>query len=73
MAGHNHSGVIRQAVLADFWKLDLDRSRALPPGDDMWEDWSGAIRNSDGRYSAAFGRSQRLTGADSKPINRGAQ
>jgi hypothetical protein len=60
MAGHNYSSVIRQAVLADFWKPDLDEYRMLPPTEDMWQDWSGAIRNSDGRYSDAFAASQRL-------------
>ena len=60
MAGHNYSHVIRQAVLADFWKPDLDSYRMTPPTEDMWQDWSGAVRNSDGRYSAAFAAAQRL-------------
>jgi hypothetical protein len=60
MAGHNHSAVIRQAVLADFWKPELDEYRMSPPDEDMWQDWSGAIQNSDGRYSDAFARAQRL-------------
>jgi len=60
MAGHNYSSVIRQAVLADFWKPDLDQYRMTPPSQDMWQDWSGALRNSDGGYSAAFARAQRL-------------
>jgi hypothetical protein len=60
MAGHNYSSVIRQAVLADFWKPELDEYRLKSPDEDMWEDWSAAIRNSDGGYSAAFAREQRL-------------
>jgi hypothetical protein len=60
MAGHNHSDVIRQAVLADFWKPELDEYRMTPPSEDMWQDWSGAVRNSDGRYSTEFARPQRL-------------
>ena len=63
MAGHNHSDVIRQAVLADFWKPDLDEYRHRPVEEDMWQEWSGAIRNSNGRYSEAFAREQRLPGA----------
>ncbi len=60
MAGHNYSDTIRQAVLADFWKLALDEYRADPPGDDMWRDWSSAVQNNDGRYGEAFAESQRL-------------
>ena len=60
MAGHNHSSVIRQAVLADFWKPELDEYRLKSQDEDLWEDWSAAIRNSDGRYSETFAREQRL-------------
>lgn len=60
MAGHNYSSVIRQAVLADFWKLELDQYRAAPPDGDMWRDWSGAVQNNDGGYSEAFAARQRL-------------
>lgn len=60
MAGHNYSDVIRQAVLADFWKPELDQYRMTPPNDDMWQDWSAAIRNSNGAYSDAFSVGQRL-------------
>jgi hypothetical protein len=63
MAGHNYSTVIRQAVLADFWKPDLDSYRSVPPSADMWQDWSGAIQNSSGRYSEAFAAAQRLPGS----------
>ena len=61
MAGHNHSTVIRQAVLADFWKPELDRYRADPADGEMWRDWSDAVQKSDGRYSEAFALEQRLT------------
>ena len=65
MAGHNHSQVIRQAVLADFWKPDLDQYRMIPPDSDMWQEWSGAVQNSAGRYSDTFARTQRLPAAQS--------
>ena len=61
MAGHNYSNVIRQAVLADFWRLDLDQMRASAPGGDPWRDWSGALQNTAvNAYSPAFAQSQRL-------------
>jgi len=63
MAGHNYSSVIRQAVLADFWKPELDEYRTWPVSEDMWKEWSAAIKNSDGRYSDELARSQRLPGA----------
>jgi len=61
MAGHNHSNVIRQAVLADFWRLDLDRLRTEPAQGDPWRDWSAALQNADGRYSQSLAIQQRLT------------
>ena len=63
MAGHNHSSVIRQAVLADFWRPELDEYRTWPVSEDMWKEWSGAVQNSNGRYSAGFARDQRLPDA----------
>jgi len=60
MAGHNYSTQIRQAVLADFWKMDLDHSRALPVEEDMWLEWSPNLRNNPGTYTSAFAESQRL-------------
>ncbi|MEM8768616.1 MAG: phytanoyl-CoA dioxygenase family protein [Pseudomonadota bacterium] len=60
MAGHNHSTVIRQAVLADFWKPELDEYRAVSPNEDMWQDWSGAVQNAPDGYSAEFAAAQRL-------------
>ena len=60
MAGHNYSDVIRQAVLADFWKLELDKYRTEPADGDMWRDWSAAVQNCDSNYSAELAASQRL-------------
>ena len=60
MAGHNYSSVIRQAVLGDFSKTDLDKTRMDPPQADMWRDWSKTIRLSDGQYSDELARVQRL-------------
>lgn len=60
MAGHNYSDVIRQAVLADFWKLELDKYRTEPADGDMWRDWSAAVQNCDSSYSAELAASQRL-------------
>ena len=41
----------------------LNEYRTWSPDEDMWKEWSGAVQNSDGRYSAAFARAQRLPGA----------
>ena len=60
MAGHNYSAVIRQAVLGDFSKIDLDTTRMDPPQADMWRDWSDTIKHADSCYSEAFAREQRL-------------
>ena len=58
-AGHNHTDVMRQAVLYDFTKTDLDDCRRDPPQDEMWRDWSEALRASEGTYPAAMDRTQR--------------
>ena len=63
MAGENHSPIMRQAVLGDFSKTDLDITRMDPPQADMWRDWSESVRHSSAGYSAAFARTQRLPGA----------
>lgn len=60
MAGHNHSDVMRQAVLGDFSKNDLDQTRMDPPQDDMWRDWSEELRGTDINYSDELARQQRL-------------
>jgi ectoine hydroxylase-related dioxygenase (phytanoyl-CoA dioxygenase family) len=43
-AGPNTSRQIRQAVLYDFRKTDLDRTQEEPPAADMWRDWSAELR-----------------------------
>ena len=40
-AGHNRSSQVRQAVLYDFCRADLDAVQDEPPPDDMWRDWPG--------------------------------
>lgn len=60
MAGHNYSSVIRQAVLYDFCKTDLDEARTRPPDDDMWRDWSDALKSAGSEYSAEFAAAQNL-------------
>ena len=60
MAGHNYTSVIREAVLADFWRADFDALRAQPVDVDMWADWSEELRASDGVYPAAMAAEQRL-------------
>jgi hypothetical protein len=44
MAAPNRSDRIRQAVLYDFRKQDLDRTQEEPPCADMWRDWSAELR-----------------------------
>ena len=61
MAGHNYTNKIRQAVLYDFSRTDLDTCRLDPPQDDMWRDWSDELRSSTCSYSEEFAASQRLT------------
>jgi len=60
MAGHNYSSVIRQAILYDFTRTDLDLTRMDPPQSDMWRDWSQALRTASGSYSAELAKKQRL-------------
>ena len=60
MAGHNYTDVIRQAVLYDFSKRDLDEARLRPPQADMWADWSERVRASGTHYSSEFARTQNL-------------
>ena len=40
-AGHNRSRQIRQAVLYDFRRKDMDQVMKEPPSQDMWRDWPG--------------------------------
>ena len=44
MAGHNYTGRIRQAVLYDYKKRDLEEVQGQPPCADMWEHWSPTLR-----------------------------
>ena len=37
--GHNRTGRIRQAVLYDYKRADLDENAT--PGENMWVDWPG--------------------------------
>ena len=60
MAGHNYSEVIRQAVLYDFSKTDLDQARLKTPAENMWSDWSDEVQRADTQYSAEFAASQNL-------------
>lgn len=62
MAGHNYAQppTIRQALLYDFCKTDLDTTRLDPPQADMWRDWSAELRTADVPISAALASQQRL-------------
>ncbi|MGI9328633.1 MAG: phytanoyl-CoA dioxygenase family protein [Pseudomonadales bacterium] len=62
MAGQNRarSPSIRQAVLYDFCKSDLDQTRLDPPQANMWRDWSDALQQADAPISAQFAAEQRL-------------
>ena len=60
MAGHNHTDVMRQAVLADFWTEALDRFRTTDAQGDMWRDWSDEVQSAALEYSEAFALTQRL-------------
>ena len=40
-AGHNRSRQVRQAVLYDFSRADLEKIQDEPPPADMWRDWPG--------------------------------
>ncbi len=41
MAGRNYSRHLRQAVLYDFTRSDLDVVQEEPPQANMWRDWPG--------------------------------
>lgn len=45
MASHNYTRNIRKAVLTDFRFTHIDELSKIPPGEDMWEDWSDAVRD----------------------------
>jgi len=62
MAGHNHASppTIRQAVLYDFCKTDLDDLRLTAPQPHMWTDWGDDLRQADVPVSKQFAAEQRL-------------
>ena len=43
-AGHNYQRNIRQAVLYDYLKTDIEQAQQEPPQEDMWRDWSDELR-----------------------------
>ena len=45
MASPNSTCNVRQAVLYDFKKTDINQTQLGPPLDNMWEDWSAEFRN----------------------------
>ena len=62
MAGNNYATppTIRQAVLYDFCKTDLDTLRLTAPQEDMWQDWSDEIKAADVPISKQFAAEQKL-------------
>lgn len=62
MAGFNYAEqpTIRQAVLYDFCKTDLNESRLDPPQDNMWRDWSEELNRAEVTISEQFAAEQKL-------------
>lgn len=62
MAGHNHAqpATIRQALLYDYCKTDLDTMRLDPPQDDMWRDWGDELQTAGVPITRQFAAEQRL-------------
>ncbi|MFT4677281.1 MAG: hypothetical protein ACJAX5_000505 [Patiriisocius sp.] len=62
MAGFNYAETptIRQAVLYDFCKTDLDTCRQDPPQENMWRDWSDQVNQANEPISKQFAAEQRL-------------
>lgn len=62
MAGHNRARprTIRQALLYDFCKTDLDTLRTTPPQADMWLDWGEELRAAQVPVSRQLAAEQRL-------------
>jgi hypothetical protein len=44
LASQNFTHQIRQAVLYDFRKKDMEQTQEMPPAQDMWRDWSDEMR-----------------------------
>ena len=61
MAGNNNSDIIRQVVLNDFNRKDLDTCRLDPPQTNMWRDWSSEVNDTAVSYSVEFARDQGIT------------
>ncbi|MFT5210847.1 MAG: hypothetical protein ACI9CE_002578 [Flavobacterium sp.] len=62
MAGTNtcEPPCIRQAVLFDFSKTDLDSMRLAPPHEDMWQDWGPELQEADVPVTRQLAAEQRL-------------
>jgi len=45
MASPNYTRNIRKAVLTDFRFTNVGELSEIPPGENMWEDWSDAVRD----------------------------
>jgi len=62
MAGINTSEppCIRQALLFDFCKTDLDTMRLDPPQEDMWRDWGAELQAADTPITRQLAAEQRL-------------
>ena len=62
MAGHNTASprTIRQALLFDYCKQELDTMRTTPPHDDMWLDWGEELRAADVPVTRQLAAEQRL-------------
>ncbi len=62
MAGHNTQAIptIRQALLYDFCKVDLDKTRADPPQADMWRDWGPELRAATAAITPDLLQAQRI-------------
>jgi ectoine hydroxylase-related dioxygenase (phytanoyl-CoA dioxygenase family) len=62
MAGNNRAEPpsIRQALLFDFCKTQLDAMRLDPPQADMWRDWGEELRDANVPVSRQLAAEQRL-------------
>jgi hypothetical protein len=62
MAGHNTATpkTIRQALLFDFNKTELDTMRLDPPQENMWRDWGSELQQADVEISREMKASQGL-------------
>ena len=43
-AGPNYGSKIRQAILYDFSRKDMNERDTAPPSDSMWRDWSEEVK-----------------------------